>query len=290
MCDERTVEENETVLGAVSRRTFAAGAAAAAMSAAAEAQARKAVSVTESDVKITTPDGVADAYLVHPKKGKHPGVIVWPDILGLRPAFRTMGKRLAEQGYAVLTVNPYYRMAASPVVPAGASFQDPAIRERVMPLARALTPQTNVTDALAFVKFLDAQAAVDAKRGIGATGYCMGGPMTMRTAAAAPGRIRAGASFHGGGLVTAEPNSPHLLVKDMKASYLFAIAENDDKSAPDVKDVLRDTFAQASLPAEIEVYAGAMHGWCAIDSAVYNQPQAERAWARLLALFERALA
>lgn len=290
MCDERTVEENETVLGAVSRRTFAAGAAAAAMSAAAEAQARKAVSVTESDVKITTPDGVADAYLVHPKKGKHPGVIVWPDILGLRPAFRTMGKRLAEQGYAVLTVNPYYRMAASPVVPAGASFQDPAIRERVMPLARALTPQTNVTDALAFVKFLDAQAAVDAKRGIGATGYCMGGPMTMRTAAAAPGRIRAGASFHGGGLVTAEPNSPHLLVKDMKASYLFAIAENDDKSAPDVKDVLHDTFAQASLPAEIEVYAGAMHGWCAIDSAVYNQPQAERAWARLLALFERALA
>jgi carboxymethylenebutenolidase len=239
---------------------------------------------------VTTPEGTADCYFAHPAQGAYPGVIVWPDVLGLRPAFRTMGKRLASSGYAVLVVNPYYRKARSPVLPEGASFQDPATREKVMPLAGSLTAETNVTDAKAFVAFLDAQPAVDTKRRIGTTGYCMGGPMTMRTAAALPDRVGAGASFHGGRLVTDAPDSPHLLVPKMRASYLVAIAANDDEREPAAKDVLRKAFDEAGLAAEIEVYAGAMHGWCALDSAVYNEAQAERAWARLLALFETALA
>jgi carboxymethylenebutenolidase len=217
-------------------------------------------------------------------------VIVWPDIVGLRPAFRMMGKRLAESGYAVLVVNPYYRRIKAPVFPEVASFQDPATREVLMPLARSLSAETNVTDAKAFVAFLDSQAAVDKNRRIGTTGYCMGGPMTMRTAAAVPDRIGAGASFHGGRLVTDGEDSPHLLVPEMQASFLFAVAANDDEREPEAKNVLRETFAAANLPAEIEVYEGAMHGWCPPDSAVYNEAQAERAWSRLLALFETALA
>ena len=244
----------------------------------------------ESDVTVTTPDGAADCYFVHPASGASAGVMVWPDILGLRPAFRQMGKRLAESGYAVLVVNPFYRQKKSPVVPAGASFADPATRDIVMPLAKRLSPTTNVTDARAFVAFLDGQAAVDKRRKIGTTGYCMGGPIVMRTAAAVPDRIGAGASFHGGGLVTKEPDSPHLLVPTMKAHFLFAVAENDDQREPEAKNVLRETYAKAKLPAEIEVYAGAAHGWCPPDSAVYNEKQAERAWSRLLVLFKTALA
>ncbi len=217
-------------------------------------------------------------------------MIVWPDVLGLRPAFRLMGKRLAESGYAVLVVNPYYRQAQAPVVGEGASFQDQATRDTVLPLARSLTAATNVTDANAFVAFLDAQAAVDKTRKIGTTGYCMGGPMTMRTAAAVPARIGAGASFHGGRLVTDGEDSPHLLVPQMQAHFLFAIAENDDEQQPEAKDVLRETYDAAGLPAEIEVYSGALHGWCPPDSRVYNEAQAERAWSRLLVLFETALA
>jgi carboxymethylenebutenolidase len=201
-----------------------------------------------------------------------------------------MGKRLAESGYAVLVVNPFYRQKKAPVVPAGASFADPATREIVMPLAQALNATTHTADARAFVTFLDGQAAVDTRRKIGTTGYCMGGPIVMRTAAAVPDRIGAGASFHGGGLVTKDPDSPHLLVPTMKAHFLFAVAENDDQRDPEAKNVLKETFAKAKLPAEIEVYAGAAHGWCPPDSAVYNEKQAERAWARLLVLFKTALA
>ena len=253
-------------------------------------RAADALDVKESDVTVTTPDGVADCYFVHPASGASAGVIVWPDILGLRPAFRQMGKRLAESGYAVLVVNPFYRNKKAPVVPAGASFADPATREIVMPLAQALNATTHMTDAKAFVAFLDSQTAVDKRRKIGTTGYCMGGPIVMRTAAAVPGRIGAGASFHGGGLVTKEPDSPHLLVPTMKAHFLFAVAENDDQRDPEAKNVLKETFAKAKLPAEIEVYAGAAHGWCPPDSAVYNEKQSERAWARLLVLFKTALA
>ena len=212
------------------------------------------------------------------------------DILGLRPAFRQMGKRLAESGYAVLVVNPFYRMRKAPVVPAGASFADQSTRDIVMPLAQGLNATTHLTDAKAFVAFLDSQAAVDKRKKIGTTGYCMGGPIVMRTAAAVPDRIGAGGSFHGGGLATKNPDSPHLLIPTMKAHFLYAVAENDDQREPETKNVLRDAFAKAKLPAEIEVYAGAAHGWCPPDSAVYNQKQAERAWERLLVLFKEALA
>lgn len=253
-------------------------------------RAADALEVVESDVAIETPDGVADAYFVHPAGGPHPAVLVWPDILGLRPAFRDMGRRLAESGYAVLTVNPFYRQQRAPVVPEGASFADEATRNIVMPLAQALTPATHVTDARAFVAWLDRQPAVDAKRGIGTTGYCMGGPMVMRTAATLPERIAAGASFHGSRLVMDGPDSPHLLIPQMQASFLIAIAENDHERDPEARDVLRRSFDAAGLSAEIEVYEGAAHGWCPPDSPVYNEQQAERAWSRLLALLANALA
>jgi carboxymethylenebutenolidase len=290
MCDENFEHdlENYSRFPPVTRRQFGAASVGAglliALPRAADAQA-----VKEQDVTIKTPDGECDAYFVHPASGASAAVLVWPDILGLRPAFRQMGKRLAESGYAVLTVNPFYRMKKSPVVPAGASFADQATRDIVMPLAKGLSPTTHVTDARAFVGWLDTQAAVNKGRKIGTTGYCMGGPIVMRTAATVPDRIGAGASFHGGGLVTKEPDSPHLLVPKMKASFLFAVADNDDKREPTAKDVLKETYAKAKLPAEIEVYPAA-HGWCPPDSAVYDQKQAEKAWARMLVLFKTALA
>ncbi|MFA5910820.1 MAG: dienelactone hydrolase family protein [Vicinamibacterales bacterium] len=292
MCDQDHFDDDlkEYISrGAVTRRELGALAFGAGM-AFVLPRAANAQAVRESEVKVTTPDGVADCYFVHPATGAHAGVIVWPDILGLRPAFRQMGKRLAESGYSVLVVNPFYRQKPAPVVPTGAQFSDPEVRKTVMGLAGNLNATTHVTDAKAFVAFLDAQAAVDKRKKIGTTGYCMGGPIVMRTAAAVPDRIGAGASFHGGGLVTTDPTSPHLLVPTMKAQFLFAIAENDDQREPDAKTVLKDTYAKANLPAEIEVYSGAAHGWCPPDSAVYNEKQAERAWSRLLVLFGKALA
>ncbi len=291
MCDEDTVEDNKKFLsgsGYLSRRQFnmlTAGTALAMLL----PQTADALDVTERNVNVPTPDGLADSYFVHPSSGKHPGVIMWPDILGLRPAFRLMGKRLAESGYSVLVVNPYYRDAKSPVVSEGASFDDPPIRNIVMPLYLQLSAATHITDARAFVEFLDRQTAVDTHRKIGAMGYCMGGPITMRTAAAVPERVGAGASFHGGGLVTDKADSPHLLVPEMKAHFLIAIAASDDERDPEAKKVLRETFEKAELPAEIEVYEGTLHGWCPPDQVVYNEVQAERAWARLLVLFETAL-
>jgi len=292
MCDDRTFRESDEYLknrNDLTRRKFNALSAGAGLSMLLPRGAG-AEEVTEQDVEVTTPDGLADCYLVHPASGRHPGVLVWPDILGLRPSYRQIGRRLAESGYSVLVVNPFYRSARSPVVPEGATFQDESVRNKVFPLARQLNAETHVTDARAFVDFLDSQAAVDPARKMGTTGYCMGGPITMRTAWARADRIGAGASFHGGGLVTDRPDSPHLLVEEMDAHYLFAIAENDDDNEPEVKNVLRETFAAAELPAEIEVYEGALHGWCSLDSSVYNEAQAERAWSRLLVLFETALA
>jgi len=240
-----------------------------------------AVTVTESDVNVKTPDGTADCYFVHPTTGTAPGVVIWPDIFGLRSAFRTMGKRLAESGYSVLVVNPFYRSQKG--LANGAT--NPTIQQN-MPLAQALNETTHMTDAKAFVGWLDQQASVAKNRKIGTQGYCMGGPIAFRTAAAVPDRVGAVASFHGGGLVTNTPNSPHLLASKTKAQFLIAIAENDDKSRPTEKDVLKQTFGQA---AEIEVY-GAAHGWCPPDSGVYNEPLAEKAWTRLLALYGKALA
>lgn len=246
--------------------------------------------VTESEVEVKTPDGTADAYFVHPAQGTHPAVLVWPDIFGLRPAFRQMGRRLAESGYAVLVVNPFYRTQKAPTAPANPDFQDPATRNALMALRSSLSATTAATDARAFVTWLDGKPAVDKGRRMGTTGYCMGGPLTMYTAAERPDRIGAGASFHGGGLVTDKPDSPHLLVPKMKAQYLIAIAANDDQREPQAKDTLRKAFADAKLSAEIEVYAGTKHGWCPPDAAVYDHDQAEKAWARLLVLFGRALA
>ncbi len=291
MCDDQTNLDNENYLkqSALTRRQFGRLSAGAAI-AATLPSVTNAADVTETDVSITTPDGIADAYFVHPATGKHAAVLIWPDILGLRPAFRLMGKRLAQSGYSVLVVNPYYRTRPAPVIDEGATFADQAVRDIVFPLARSLSPETNRTDARAFVEYLDQQDAVDTGRKIGTMGYCMGGPITMRTAAAIPDRIGAGASFHGGGLVTDEPDSPHLLVPTMNAHFLFAIATNDDERQPEAKNVLREVYDKAGLPAEIEVYEDALHGWCPPDSPVYNEVQAERAWSRLLVLFDTALA
>jgi carboxymethylenebutenolidase len=242
----------------------------------------------DAEVEIKTPDGTCDAYFVHPASGTAPGVLVWPDIFGLRPTFRQMGKRLAESGYSVLVVNPFYRVKKAPTAPERADFQDPEVRKTLFALAGGLSPDTAFTDAKAFVAWLDQQAPVDKKRKMGTTGYCMGGPLTMYTAGSQPERIGAGASFHGGGLVTDKPTSPHTLVPKMKAHYLFAVAQNDDEKEPKTKDVLKEAFAKANLPAEIEVYP-AQHGWCPPDSRVYDQAQAEKAWSRLLALFKTAL-
>jgi carboxymethylenebutenolidase len=242
------------------------------------------------DIEVKTPDGVADAYFAHPPKGRFPGVLIWPDIFGLRPAFKQMAMRLAESGYSVLVINPFYRTKKAPTAPDHPDFNDPATRQALMSLAGTLNAKTAETDAPAFVSFLDSQPSVDKKRKIGTTGYCMGGPFVLRTAAALPSRIGAGATFHGGGLVTDKPDSPHLLIPQMKAHFLIAIAENDDQKDPKSKDVLRESFAQTHLPAEIEVYAGTMHGWCPPDSQVYNPDQAEKAWTRLLALFSNSLA
>lgn len=251
-------------------------------------RAANAVDVKESTVTIKTPDGEAEAHFVHPSAGKAPAVLVWPDAFGLRPAFTQMGKRLAESGYAVLTVNPYYRTAKVPALPAGLDFAKPDDRAQIMKLMSTLSPATHVTDAKAFIGWLDSQSAVDTGKKMGTTGYCMGGPITMRTAAERPDRVGGAASFHGGGLVTDQPNSPHLLVPKIKAQYLFAVAQNDDQQQPTAKDVLRDEFAKNKLKAEIEVYP-AQHGWCPPDAAVYDQAQAEKAWSRMLATFKTAL-
>jgi carboxymethylenebutenolidase len=241
------------------------------------------------DVDIVTPAGTADAFFVHPAKGKHPGVLIWPDIFGLRPAFKEMAARLADSGYAVLVVNPFYRTKRAPTAPEHPDFNDPATRDSLMALKNTLNADTTQADAKAFVAYMDQQAAVDTKRKIGTTGYCMGGPLVMRTAAALPDRVGAGATFHGGGLVTDKPDSPHLLIPQMKAHFLIAIAANDDAKEPASKDTLRKAFEQAKLPAEIEVYAGTKHGWCPTDSPVYDHDQAEKAWSRMLALFKGSL-
>jgi len=287
MCDQDHVEHDEQeylTRGLVTRRQFGVllGAGVSMLL----PKVANAAAVTESDVSVTTPDGAADCYFVHPASGAAAGVLVWPDIFGLRPAFRQMGKRLAESGYSVLVVNPFYRTKKAPTADAGSATPI----QQLMPLAQGLTETTQMTDAKAFIAWLDRQPSVAKNRKVGTQGYCMGGPIAFRTAAAVPDRVGAVASFHGGGLVTNAPNSPHVQAAKTKAQFLIEIAENDDQRSPDEKNVLKETFRQASLPAEIEVYAGAAHGWCPPDSGVYNEPQAEKAWSRLLALYGKALA
>jgi carboxymethylenebutenolidase len=287
MCDQDHFEQDRQeyeARGLVTRKQFGAmlGAGVAMML----PPVANAVTVTESEVTVKTPDGEADCYFVHPTTGTAPAVLVWPDIFGLRPAFRQMGKRLAESGYSVLVVNPFYRAKKAPTAAAGGATP---IGE-VMPLARGLNETTHMTDAKAFIAWLDAQASVAKNKKVGTQGYCMGGPIAFRTAAAVPDRVGAVASFHGGGLVSDQPNSPHLQAAKTKAQFLIAIAASDDAKLPNDKTVLKETFAKANLPAEIEVYPESAHGWCPPDSRVYNEPNAEKAWSRLLALYGKALA
>jgi carboxymethylenebutenolidase len=286
MCDQDHSSEDLSkyeALGLVTRRQFGVllGAGMAMML----PQVANAVTVTESDVNVMTPDGTADSYFVHPATGTAPGVLIWPDIFGLRPAFRQMGKRLAESGYSVLVVNPFYRVKKAPTAANGGATPI----QQVLPLAQGLNETTHMTDAKAFIGWLDKQESVAKNRKMGTQGYCMGGPIAFRTAAAMPDRVGAVASFHGGGLVTDMPNSPHLQAAKTKVQLLIAIAQNDDMSRPNEKNVLKETFEKAKLNAEIEVYGG-MHGWCPPDSTVYNEQLAEKAWGRLIALYGKALA
>src|SRR5580704_7426439 len=265
MCEQDDLKEFARRSSELTRRQFGSMALGAGLVATLPKLAN-AAETQGADVEIKTPDGTADAYFVHPAKGKHPGVLIWPDIFGLRPAFKEMATRLAESGYSVLVINPFYRTKKAPTAPEHPDFNDPPTRQALMALAGTLSPETALTDAKAFVTYIDAQPSVDTKLKMGTIGYCMGGPFVFRTAAAFPDRIGAGATFHGGGLVTDKPESPHLLIPKMKAHFLIAIAENDDQRDPQAKDVLRDSFAKAHLPAEVEVYAGTMHGWCPPDS------------------------
>ncbi len=294
MCDEFT-EQDIAVDGAqkrLTRRDFGKAGLGLTLTMMLPAVAQ-ALPVAESFVAVSTPDGEADCYFVHPNEGSYPGVILWPDIFGIRESYRQMGKRLAQSGYAVLVVNPYYRTMQGQIAPGGTTHIDPELRAQLFPEARkqagTLSPETCVRDGRALVGFLDQQAAVDTQRKLGVMGYCMTGSYCFRLAADMPERFGAGASFHGGGLVTDAADSPHRLIPSINAGFLVAIADNDDEKEPHAKTELRQAFEQAGVEAEIEVYQGAMHGWCPPDSAVYNEAQAERAWARLLALFEQRL-
>jgi carboxymethylenebutenolidase len=292
MCDEHTDQDNEEAFnaGSLTRRGFSAMSLAA-LAACTTAPPNPA-DVAEREVEITTANGSMDAHYVAPTAGKWPAVLVWPDIMGLRPAFRQMGRRLAQSGYAVLTVNPFYRAAKGQVFDATTEkFSDPPVRTRLIGLMGPATgnPENTRVDATAAVSWLDQQKEVDTSKGIGTTGYCMGGPLVMRSMAFVPNRITAGGSFHGGGLVTAAPTSPHLLVPQMKSkAVLIAVAQNDDAQDATAKDKVKAAFDAQGIPAEVEVYP-AQHGWCPPDSQVFDQVQADRAWSRLLATFEKGL-
>jgi carboxymethylenebutenolidase len=294
MCDEFTEAGEDEALAAkgLTRRDFAAMGAAATIAACSggNGEARPAgpsgASLSESMVQVPTPDGTCDAFFVHPASGVHPGVVFWPDVAGLREAKKVMARRLAGAGYAVLVVNQYYRGARAPIVETMADYRTPEGQAKLGPLRAGVTAETVTRDGAAFVAFLDGQAAVDTRRKIGTQGYCMGGPFTVRTAFAAPERVGAAASFHGGGLVGDADDSPHKLLARTRASYLVAVARNDDARAPADKDTLRQAAAAAGRPMEIEVYP-ADHGWCVPDAPAYDPVQADRAWERLLALYAR---
>ena len=298
MCDEFTEKDNQEFLkknGSLNRREFSKLSTVAAFSAilpvtGCAQTATDNNSVVESTVQVKMADGVSDCYFAHPARGKHPGILMWPDIKGLRPAFKAMGKRLAASGYSVLVVNPFYRDATHPVAGDVPDFSDPDTRKLLFGMARKLTQNASMSDARDYIDFIDAQASTDTSRKIGTCGYCMGGPLIMRTAGAVPSRVGAAASFHGGGLVTDKDDSPHLLIPNSPAHVLHAVAENDDAKDPEAKVKLAAAYKAAGVPAEIEVYAGTKHGWCPPDSTVYDEAQAEKAWARMLALYDKALA
>jgi carboxymethylenebutenolidase len=279
----------------ISRREFTALTLAAGVSAAAGASAASVAEVIDTDVLVKTPSGTCDAALVHPQGGgRWPAVIIFPDIFGLRPTMRAMAKRLAMNGFTVLVPNPFYRSTKAPGIFPDFDFGNPADRAKLDAIRAPMTSDAVMQDAAAYVAFLDAQPSVNNKAKMGVVGYCMGGPMTMQAAAANPARIGAGASFHGGGLVTDKPDSPHLLVPKIKAEFYFGIAASDDEKQPEAKTKLREAFDAAKVPVKIEVYEGTLHGWCVKDmplqagKPIYNEPQAERAWNELIALYKRA--
>jgi carboxymethylenebutenolidase len=296
--NQNDTPENEVRPGDFGRRDFVALSMVTGLAAAAGPASGAGLEVVETDVEIKTPDGTCDAAFIHPKNGSHAGVLIWPDAFGLRPAMREIGKRIAAEGYSVLVPNPFYRVSKAPFTDASNfSFQNPADMAKLQPLMASVNaPGNGEKDAIAYVGFLDAQKEVNTAKKIGTQGYCMGGPLVVKTAAALPDRVGAGASFHGGGLVSDRPDSPHLLAPKIKARMYFGIASNDDARQPDAKDKLREAFAAAKVPAEIEVYAGALHGWCIPDmptqngAPIYNKPEAERAWGKLVALYKVALA
>jgi carboxymethylenebutenolidase len=287
MCDD-FIHQGLTHDPTVSRRTFMVASAATMMLTSANAVAQ--AKVVEKDVNVPMASGVSDSALFYPEgKGPWPAVLVWTDILGLRPVFREMGRRLAAEGYVVLVPNPFYRNAKAPVVDGSFDFSKPEDRAKVMPLAAALTADANISDAKSYTAFLDQQPQTDKKKKMGVQGYCMGGPLTFRTAATVPDRIGAAATFHGGGLVTDKPDSPYLMIPKMKAEVLCCIADNDDKRDPTAKDKLKEAFAAAHLTATVEVFEGCDHGWTVRGSQVYNEAGAERAWSELTALYKRNL-
>lgn len=280
------------------RRDFVALAAGVAAVASASPALAQDPAVVETEVEIRTSDGTCDAAFVRPAKGSHAGVLIWPDAFGLRPSMRAMARRLAEAGYSVLVPNPFYRISRAPFTDASNfSFQNPDDMAKLRPLmASASAPGNPEKDAVVFVAFMDAQKAVDKSRKIGTQGYCMGGPLVVRTAAALPDRIGAGASFHGGGLVTDKPESPHLLAPKIRARMYFGVAANDDARQPDAKVTLKEAFEAAKVAVEVELYSTAQHGWCVPDMPagqngvpIYNKPDAERAWGKLLALYKAGL-
>jgi carboxymethylenebutenolidase len=279
-----------------SRRDFVALSVAAGLAATVPALAAE-LPVIETNVEVKTPDGTSDAVFIHPATGSYAGVLVWTDALGLRPAMHDIGKRIAAEGYSVLVPNPFYRTAKAPVFDASFSFQNQADMAKLQQMTGPLKePGAAEKDAIAYIAFLDAQPQVNKAKKIGTQGYCMGGPLVVQTAAALPKRVGAGASFHGGGLVTDKPDSPHLLAPKIKARMYFGIASNDDARQPDAKDKLKQAFAAANVPAEIEVYPGALHGWCVPDmplqdgKPIYSKPDAEHAWSKLVALYKTTLA
>jgi len=281
------------------RRDFVALSVAAGIAATAGSAAAAGLDVVETNVDIKTPDGTCDAAFIHPKSGSHAGVLLWPDAFGLRPWTREMGKRLAAEGYSVLVPNPFYRVSKAPFTDASTfNFQNQADMAKLRPLMASVNaPGAAEKDAIAYVGFLDAQKEVNKSKKIGTQGYCMGGPLIMKTAATVPNRIGAAASFHGGGLVTANPDSPHLLAPKIKARMYIGIATSDDMTQPDAKDKLKEAFAAAKVNATVEVYPGTQHGWCMKDMPnqangmpIYNQADAEKAWGKLLALYKAALA
>jgi carboxymethylenebutenolidase len=291
---EKNQQKNDREPADIARRDFVALSVAASLTATAEAASHD---VVETNVEIKTPDGTCDAVFIHPKSGSHPGVLIWPDAFGLRPSMRDIGKRIAAEGYSVLVPNPFYRLSKAPFSDASTfNFQNPADMAKLRPLMESVSaPGNGEKDAVAYVAFLDAQKQVNKAKKIGTQGYCMGGPLVVKTAAALPNRIGAGASFHGGGLVSDKPDSPHLLAPKIKASMYFGVAANDDERQPDAKDKLKEAFAAAKVPAEVEVYAGAQHGWCVPDmparngKPIYSKPDAERAWGKLVALYKANL-